>query len=184
MRKQKSGCILQISSGSAACLLACSICIAGAPPNRCSISANRRGGKGCLSPFFRILLVCALSVGATHASKSAFSIEDNYRLRSVESPSVAPDGRVVFAVKSSNLPKAQQESHLWKIRPGGGEPRQLTFGENGESSADFSRDGKWISFASSRDGDPNLYILPVGGGEARKLTNVSTGAGDPLWSPD
>src|SRR5437763_15551166 len=109
MRKQKSGCILQISSGSAACLLACSICIAGAPPNRCSISANRRGGKGCLSPFFRILLVCAVSVGATHASKRAFSI-DNYHLRSLQPPSLPPDGSAVFAVKSSNLPKAQQET--------------------------------------------------------------------------
>src|SRR5436189_5097118 len=37
---------------------------------------------------------------------------------------------------------------------------------------------------SSRDGAPNLYIIPVNGGEARRLTNISTGIADPLWSPD
>src|SRR6478735_7696711 len=109
-------------------------------------------------------LVCLLAcLPAAHSAKRAFTIEDNYRLRSVESPSVSPDGSVVFEVKSSNLPKAQQESHLWMTDSRGGEPRQLTFSEKGESSPAFSRDGKWIVFASSRDGDPNLYILPVAG---------------------
>ena len=126
-------------------------------------------------------LLCLLAcLPAAHAAKRAFTIEDNYRLRGVESLSVAPDGSVVFAVKSSDLPKAQQETHLWMTDGRGGEPRQLTFSEKGESSPAFSRDGKWIVFVSSRDGDQNLYILPVGGGEARKLTNISTGAGDPL----
>src|SRR5436190_11007536 len=131
-----------------------------------------------------LCFVCLAAAAGAQAAKRAFTVEDQYRLRSVETPSVAPDGSVVFALKSSDPSKAQQVSHLWMIDGSGGEPRQLTFSEKGESSPVFSRDGKFILFASSRDGDPNLYILPVGGGEARKVTNVSTGAGDPLWSPD
>src|SRR5437867_4108723 len=53
-----------------------------------------------------------------------------------------------------------------------------------EESPRFSRDGKSLLMISSRDGGPNLYVLPLEGGEAKRLTNISTGIADPLWSPD
>jgi Tol biopolymer transport system component len=37
---------------------------------------------------------------------------------------------------------------------------------------------------ASRYGEPNLYLLPLNGGEPHRLTNISTGISDPLWSPD
>src|SRR3954454_19519097 len=91
-----------------------------------------------------LCLACLLAAGGAHAAKRAFTIEDNYRLRSVDSVSTAPDGSVVFEVKSSDLPKATQVSHIWMTDGRGGEPRQLTFSEKGESSPVFSRDGKFI----------------------------------------
>src|SRR6476660_9573396 len=100
-------------------------------------------------PRTRYFLAFLITLSATitaHGAKRAFTIEDQYRLRSVESPSTARDGSVVFAVKSTDLPKAQQVSHLWMIDAGGGEPRQLTFSEKGESSPVFSPDGKFILF--------------------------------------
>ena len=57
----------------------------------------------------------------------------------------------------------------------GGTARRLTSRSAEELSAHYSPDGKWIAFISARDGDSNLYLLPVSGGEARKLTSVSTG---------
>jgi Tol biopolymer transport system component len=53
-----------------------------------------------------------------------------------------------------------------------------------ESSPAFSPDGKWISYISSKDGDAQLYLMPAAGGEAKKLTSISTGVADPVWSPD
>ena len=117
------------------------------------------------------------------AGQRAFTIEDQYRLRSLESLSAGPGGSVVFALKSFDLPRAKQATHLWMAEPGAA-PKQLTFSEKGESSPVFSYDGQSIAFVSSRDGDSNLYILPVHGGEARKLTSISTGVSDPVWSPD
>jgi dipeptidyl aminopeptidase/acylaminoacyl peptidase len=130
-----------------------------------------------------ILVFCVLPCLAW-AAKRPFTIEDQYRLRSVESLSTGPGSSVVFAVKTYDLRKAKQLTNLWSTDAGGGSPRQLTFSEKGESSPVFSHDGKSIVFVSSRDGDSNLYILPVSGGEARKLTSISTGAADPVWSPD
>jgi dipeptidyl aminopeptidase/acylaminoacyl peptidase len=120
-----------------------------------------------------------------HAQKRAFTIEDLYRVKSISDLRVSSDGRfVVYAVTTSDLPRAKRNTHIWMMDIDGKNTRQLTSGDNSESSPAFSPDGKWISFISSKDGSPNLYLLPTSGGEARKLTYISTGVSDPLWSPD
>lgn len=132
----------------------------------------------------RSLTLFILSISSVLAARRAYTIEDHYRVQSMESLSVSRSGAVVFVVKTAYLHKAQQAIHLWIMDADGGNLRQLTYSEKGESQPAFSPDGKWIVFVSSRDGDANLYVLPVNGGEARKLTSFSMGAWDPLWSPD
>ena len=136
----------------------------------------------------RKFVPCALAAilcAGVYAQKRAFTIEDFYRLRSIGSMLLAPDGRTVFfTLTEKNLPKAESATHIWKMDVDGGAPRQLTFGEKGESSPALSPDGKELAFIASRDGESNLYLLPLEGGEARKLTSISTGVSDPLWSPD
>lgn len=132
--------------------------------------------------FFIILLLLPVTA---HAQKRAFTIEDLYRVKSISDVHVSPDGRsVIYAMTTSDLPRAKRVTHIWVMNIDGGSPRQLTSGEKGESSPVFSPDGKWISYISSKDGSPQLYLMPTGGGEAKKLTNISTGVGDPIWSPD
>src|SRR5690348_5451764 len=130
-----------------------------------------------------LFFLCALPCLAAGA-KRAFTIEDNYRVRNIDALSTGPGGKVVFSLRTPDLPKAKNVIHLWIADAGGGEPRQLTYSEKGENSPVFSHDGKSIAFISTRDGEPNVYVLPVSGGEARKVTNVSTGIADPVWSPD
>jgi dipeptidyl aminopeptidase/acylaminoacyl peptidase len=131
-------------------------------------------------PFILIILLIPFTV---HAQKRAFTIEDLYRVKSLSDVHVSPDRRsVVYAVTTSDLPRAKRASHIWSMGIDGSNPRQLTSDEKGESSPGFSPDGKWISFISSKDSQ--LYVMPAGGGEAKKLTNISTGVSDPVWSPD
>ncbi len=55
-----------------------------------------------------------------------------------------------------------------------------------------SPDGQWVAFTRETGyqvGEPGLYVVPVNGGEARKISSVDRqGAGSiadiPLWSPD
>ena len=130
--------------------------------------------------FFVIVFLIPFSA---QAQKRAFTIEDLYRVKSISDVHVSPDGRsVIYALTTSDLPRAKRVSHIWMMNIDGGSPRQLTSDEKGESSPAFSPDGKWISYIGSKDSQ--LYLMPVSGGEAKKLTNISTGVSDPLWSPD
>jgi len=122
---------------------------------------------------------------AGQAQKRAFTIEDLYRVKSISDVHVSPGGKsVIYALATFDLPRAKRITHIWMMDIDGRNARQLTSGDKSESSPAFSPDGKWISFISSKDGSPNIYLLPSAGGEAIKLTNISTGVSDPLWSPD
>lgn len=119
------------------------------------------------------------------AAKRPFTIEDLYKLRTADEIHLSPDGRrVIFTLTTSEFAKAKRAKHVWMMDSNGGNAREFTYSEKGESSPSFSADGQWIAFVSARDGDSNLYVMPVNGGEARQLTHVSTGVADPLWSPD
>ncbi|MGH9597306.1 MAG: S9 family peptidase, partial [Edaphobacter sp.] len=71
----------------------------------------------------------------------------------------------------------------------GGNPKQITDGNFEDGSPRFSPDGKSIAFLSSRGGIlevTNLWIMPVGGGEAHQVAKFD-GPGMttmPEWTPD
>ncbi len=132
-----------------------------------------------------ILLLLLMPRSSPAAEKRAFQLEDLYRVQAVSGLKLSPDGRsAAFVLLKSDLGRNRRSGHIWRMDTDGKNLRQLTAGEKGESSPAFSPDGKWIAFVSSRDGDSNLYLLPVAGGEAKQLTHISTGIADPVWSPD
>jgi dipeptidyl aminopeptidase/acylaminoacyl peptidase len=131
------------------------------------------------------VIILALIPTTVLAQKRAFTIEDIYRVKSISDIHISPDGRsVIYAVTTSDLPRAKRVSHIWMMGVDGQGARQITNREKGESSPAFSPNGKWISYVSSQDGGPQLYVMPTGVGEARKITKLSTGVSDPQWSPD
>src|SRR5882672_2241711 len=127
-----------------------------------------------------------LSFTSLQAQKRAFSIEDLYRVKNISDLHVAPDGkRVIFVVTTSDLARAKRSSHIWEMDTDGKNLRQLTRGEDSESSPSFSPDGTQILFISSKDNNLNLFPLNARGiGDWHQLTSISTGVSDPLWSPD
>jgi Tol biopolymer transport system component len=65
----------------------------------------------------------------------------------------------------------------------GGKPRNLTSHPAVDTFANFSRDGQWVYFTSTRQGaEPRIWKIPVAGGTALQ---VSPGFGEmPIESPD
>src|SRR6185436_6123966 len=110
--------------------------------------------------FFLVTIFLLVSFSA-QAQKRAFTIEDFYRVKSISDVHVSPDGKsVIYALATFDLPRAKRFTHIWMMDLDGRNARQLTSGDKSESSPAFSPDGKWISFISSKDGSPNIYLLP------------------------
>ena len=63
---------------------------------------------------------------------------------------------------------------------------QLTTGAEGESAPRWSPDGASIAFIAKRTGDEatQIYLLPVAGGEAARLTTHETAVSAIAWAPD
>ena len=127
--------------------------------------------------------------------------DDLYRLRIPIGVRLSPDGRnVVTAVKVVAPDYTGYRQALWIAPTDGGEPRQLTIGAKNDWHARFSPDGRTIAFLSDRrtvveeeatrasikprEDAMQVYLLPVDGGEARRLTDLPRGVTDVEWSPD
>jgi dipeptidyl aminopeptidase/acylaminoacyl peptidase len=117
--------------------------------------------------------------------------EDVYALTSVVDPRISPDGRrVAYVVSRTDEEANTYRTAIW-VAPldGSEEPRQFTSGERNDGSPRWSPDGRWLAFASNRDGDEKkakgqLYVLPANGGEPRKLTDGKESVESIAWSPD
>src|SRR5690625_7370597 len=57
------------------------------------------------------------------------------------------------------------EGDLWRVPRGGGKARRLTTHPAGETHPARSPDGRRGGFVASRGGAPDVYILPLGGGD-------------------
>jgi serine/threonine-protein kinase len=61
---------------------------------------------------------------------------------------------------------------------------QITTGNETIEDMDVSADGRWLVFDSDRGGNPDLYVMPAAGGEARQITTDPAGDFSGDWSPD
>jgi tricorn protease len=77
------------------------------------------------------------------------------------------------------------EDSIWTVPAAGGDARRLTGGTGEASYPRFSPDGKRIAFVGRDEGNPEVYVVPSGGGEATRTTFV--GAEQCIvsgWTPD
>jgi dipeptidyl aminopeptidase/acylaminoacyl peptidase len=117
--------------------------------------------------------------------------EDLFRIRFVVAADLAADGtRVVFA-QTRIAPGEEKDdeevehSDLHLLDVESGEIRRLTFNDSTNSAPAISPDGSSVAFMSSRTEKPQLWLLPLDGGEPRKLTDLPQGVGGgAVWSPD
>jgi len=132
-----------------------------------------------------VALVLLLSVSLP--AKRPITHADVWTMRRVSSPAVSPDGRwAVVSVTEPSYDKDQTTSDLWIVPVNSGAPRRLTQTRAPESGAVFSPDSTQIAFTTRREGDdaPQVYVLSLAGGDAARVTSVSTGASSPRWRPD
>ena len=127
----------------------------------------------------------AMSAAATPRLPNA---EDYLKLRDVDEPNISADGNfIAYVVKTADIEKDKFPGNLWMVRWDGTENHALTNGNKGASHPRWSSDGKWIAFLSGREDEneiDQLWVLPVNGGEAEKVTDSKGDIDDFAWAPD
>ncbi|MGH9755815.1 MAG: S9 family peptidase [Blastocatellia bacterium] len=159
----------------------------------------RRSFSADSTKFLSFILTIALAVPAlsfgprSEASNQAaaqtagWTPELSMKVKAVGGVRVSPDGkRVLYTVNEPVMTAEKSEylTQIWMAGADGGDVHQMTFSEKSSGNADWSPDGKWIAFTSSRSGKNNLYLMRSTGGEAEMITDVKSGVGGFAWSPD
>ena len=124
---------------------------------------------------------------------AAASAEDRWtpalsmRYLGVSGVAISPDGsRVAYVVREPLMEgeKSEYLSHIWVAASDGSRNAQFTRGESSASGPAFSPDGEWLAFTTARSGSNQIWVIPMGGGEARQVTDAKPGVGQFRWSPD
>ena len=85
--------------------------------------------------------------------------------------------------------------NLWSVPRTGGTASRLTADEGRDVMPRFSPDGRWIAFTGEYQGNRDVYVIPAGGGTARRVTFTSDLVPEPsarggpnnmvvTWTPD
>ncbi len=139
-----------------------------------------------------IVTAVAIALSGTIAAQGKRPITETDLLKFtwIADPQISPNGSAVaFTRVVVNEKDDDYETSLWLVpADGSAEPRPLTAGTR-DSSPRWSPDGRSLAFvrAVERDGKaqpPQIYVLPLDGGEARAVTDLPKGAGAPAWAPD
>jgi len=117
--------------------------------------------------------------------KRAVELADLFRIKSLYEAKLSPDGtQAVYAVSHIDGEKEAEYIGLWMVCLETGASRQFSSGLARDSGVAWSPDGSRIAFLSTRAGAPQVYVMPVDGGEARAVTALAQGVGGPpVWSP-
>jgi dipeptidyl aminopeptidase/acylaminoacyl peptidase len=116
---------------------------------------------------------------------------DLYQIELISSARISPNGQqVIYSQQRVESKTEKKFANLWLAdtdAPQSSAARQFTYGDQNDLQPRWSPDGTQIAFLSNRgnaEKPPQIYLIPLQGGEARPLTDISGEILDFSWSPD
>src|ERR1700760_2165562 len=126
--------------------------------------------------------------------KRGITPEDYLAFEFAGDPRLSPDGKLVaYVVTTIDQKQNRRRSTIWMATTDGSRaPWPFTTSPQSSNAPRWSPDGQSLAFLSSRPGAdstasdtrPQIYVLSMNGGEARRITNLKNGASNFQWSPD
>ncbi len=118
-------------------------------------------------------------------------VTDLLKIKTAGNVAVSPDGSMVAYTVTSILPDEKNsleynyETQIWMAKTDGSDaPRPFTAGKEGARQPVWSPDGRHLLFVRRVNGESQLFLASMQGGEPRQITEISTGASNPVWSPN
>lgn len=137
------------------------------------------------------LLLCGVGPTIAQTPKQRIVATDLTRIKQVGSIQLAPNGqRAVYTLTTIEPNPDQKEEYEYKTHiyltdlKTGSSPKALTRGTESARQPVWSPDGKSIAFVRTVKGKPQIFVMPLDGGEAYQLTTGKYGSSSPIWSPD
>jgi dipeptidyl aminopeptidase/acylaminoacyl peptidase len=122
--------------------------------------------------------------------KRPMTFEDMMQMKRLGETAVSADGKwLAYSATTVNLEQNTKTAELFIQPIAGGDAKPLAVAQAGDSGPQFAPDGHSVLFLSGRNGSQQVWLAdfdPATGATSnpKKLTSISTEAGDAIWSPD
>ncbi|HXG91491.1 MAG TPA: S9 family peptidase [Blastocatellia bacterium] len=163
----------------------------------------RKAKPSAILFFIVVMLLSSLARAQENNGKRGITPEDYFAFEFISDPRISPDGRLIaYVVTKIDQKQNRRNSAIWMVAADGSrQPWQFTTSPQNSNSPRWSPDGQWLAFISARptadstaargssesttsEARPQVYILSMSGGEARRVTNLKNGVSSFVWSPD
>ncbi len=134
-----------------------------------------------------VLIILTPAVTFSQSRVNPFQLTDLRKIVNVSDPQISPDGKqVAIIVSRSNWEKDSVLQEIDLVDVGNRSVRSLTYQRSSISNISWSPDGNELGFLA-KDAEtekPQIYIMPMKGGDPVKITASKTGVNEFTWSPD
>lgn len=135
-----------------------------------------------------VIFLLALAPAFAQTSRIDQVLSQLEQVRSFSGVSISPDGKWVAWTLPTQEDNGNSEIYLADSK-GAAKARRITAGDGRalfrESGVAWSPDSSRIAFFSNAGGaQDQVFVLPVGGGKARQVTEVTGYVADIRWAPD
>ena len=156
-----------------------------------NISMCRIGKSIIVSMTAVVTAAMVLCFGAPNAEAQGrhIQISDLQKIVRVADPQISPDDKsIVVTVARANMKEDRYDSELVLLDIATGTQRTMTSGHKGASSARWSPSGDRLAFLAvageGKDAAPQIFVLPMSGGDAKQITTAADGVEQFAWRPD
>jgi len=133
-----------------------------------------------MRPSILLLALAAVPAAAQQGAPRAFTPDDWYRVTTLSSPAMSPDGRMVaFTVTTVRTSDNKRHSEIWAVATTGGAPYRLTSPSMESSQPRWSPDGTLLLFSSVRPPEKGRTFalrMDQPGGEAFAYDSLPDGS--------
>jgi dipeptidyl aminopeptidase/acylaminoacyl peptidase len=135
-----------------------------------------------------LLIAATLLPASARAQSRTIQLDDFAKITSLSDPQISPDGKSIACILSRvNLEQDRADRELVLIEIASGVPHVMTHDRKGVGSPRWSPEGDRLAFEALDSGkEPHLqlFVMPMSGGEAKKITDAPNGVEQFAWRPN